>query len=80
MIKKFDRKGTFNAYHDACKWLDDNGYSYGPTCAMKPVAIYKGDFNVAKWKNLSQKDINEIDGKMMGEMREGPVHIHIYDK
>ena len=26
--KTFDQKGTFAAWHAACQWLRENGYSY----------------------------------------------------
>lgn len=77
MLKKFDTKGTFRAYKEACKWLTENVYSYSPSCAMRPTAILKGDYIIAKWKNLTSREIAELDGKMVGDMREGPVIIHI---
>lgn len=80
MIKTFDEKGTFAAYNAAKKWLKENGYSYSPSCANAPIAIMKGNYNIAKWKNLTDDEIKQLDGKVVGEMREGPVIVHIEDR
>jgi len=73
--KTFTEPGTFQALYAAEKWLADNGYSYGPGSAMHPMPVLKGDFVIAKWKNLTKKEIAQLDGKVDGNMREGPVHI-----
>jgi hypothetical protein len=73
--KTFSNTGTFQALYAAEKWLADNGYSYGPGSAMHPMPVLKGDFVIAKWKNLTKKEIAQLDGRVDGNMREGPVHI-----
>lgn len=80
MVKTFDEKGTFAAYNAAKKWLKENGYSYGSSCANAPTAIMKGDWCIAKWRNLTGDEIKQLDGKIVGEMREGPVVVHIKDR
>ena len=75
--KVFDQQGDFAALHAAEKWLADNGYSYSPTCAMHPVAILKGDYQIAKWRNLTPKEIKALDGDMNGDFRTGPLVVHL---
>ena len=73
--KTFTEPGTFQALYAAEKWLDENGYSYGPGSAMHPTPVLKGDFMIAKWKNLTRKEIAQLDGKIDGNFREGPVTV-----
>jgi hypothetical protein len=73
--KTFSEPGTFNALSSAQSWLTDNGYSFGPSSAMKPIPILKGDFVIAKWKNLTKGEIAGLDGKLDGNMREGPMTV-----
>jgi len=73
--KTFTEPGTFQALYAAQKWLDENGYSYGPGSAMHPMPVLKGDFIIAKWKNLTRKEIVQLDGKIDGSFREGPVTV-----
>lgn len=75
--KTFTEQGTFNALHAAEKWLTENGYSYGPTSCMHPVPVLKGDWSIAKWKNLTKKEIAQLDGRIDGNEREGPVTVYL---
>jgi len=74
----FDVTGTFESMYAAEKWCYDNGYSCGSHCAGLPTAIWKGDFSISKWYNLSEEEQNSCDGIMMCR-REGPATITIYD-
>lgn len=77
---EFPASGTFKAYYAASGWCHENGYSHGSMCMDMPIAIMKGtDWNIAKWKNLSTKEINTVDGVMLStDFREGSVTIVIY--
>lgn len=75
VTKTFSEPGTFKALYAAEKWLTENGYSYGPGSAMHPVPVLKGDFIIAKWKNLTHKEIAQLDGKITGDFRDGPVRV-----
>jgi hypothetical protein len=55
------------------------GCSYGSMCMDDPIALYKGDCDVSKWRHLSQQDKNEMDGVILGEKRNGPVTLIIFD-
>jgi len=73
--KTFEAPGTFDAWHAARHWLEERGYSCSHTSAMHPVAVLKGDWQIAKWKNLTRKEIAALDGKVDGNFRDGPVTV-----
>lgn len=73
--KTFSNEGTFQALYAAQDWLKENGYSYGSTCREMPIGILKGDWAIAKWKNLTKKEIADLDGQLQGDKREGPITI-----
>lgn len=75
---KFTQTETFEAYREACAWLDKNGYSYGSMCNPLPTGILKGDFIIAKYRNLTKNEISELDGTITGNYRNGPVTIKLF--
>lgn len=80
MKKEFPHNGrTFGALSDAQKWLKENGYSFGVLCGSSPIAIKKGDYLIAKWRNLSPKQQTQgIDGTITSDdWREGSVTVEI---
>jgi len=77
LTKTFEQPGTFQAFYAAQQWLTKHGYSFGPTCRGQPVGILKGDFIIAKWRNLTDQEIEQLDGCLTGDMREGPVTVFL---
>lgn len=76
--KTFNQIGTFKAWYAAETWLSENGYSYGSTCAVSPyVGVLKGEYCIAKWRNLTSTEKEELDGVVTGNFREGPVVIRL---
>ncbi|CVE51194.1 Uncharacterised protein [Serratia marcescens] len=75
--KVFDQKGTFNALYACQDWLRDNGYSYGSSCRGCPTGVLKGDWLIAKWRNLTREEIEGLHGTIDGNFREGPVRLHL---
>ena len=73
----FNDEGDFQAYYEALDWLDQKGISYGPSCAMSPIALLFGDHSIAKWRNLTSAERAEVHGTMTGNFRHGPVTISI---
>ena len=67
----------FAAVDAAEKWIRENGYSVGSMQRGAPRGILKGDFDIAKWRNLNTKERAELDGLMEGG-RGGPVTIRIW--
>ena len=61
----------------AMQWCDDNGYSYAPLCRDMPIGIMKGDYVIAKWKNLTEKEREEVHGTITTntDWDDGPVFI-----
>jgi hypothetical protein len=75
---KFKESGTFASYYKACEWLRNNGYSYGSMCSDEPIGILKGEYSIAKWKNLTDKERKALDGIMTSnDFREGEVNIKL---
>lgn len=71
---KFDDAGTFNAWNACKKWLTAHGFSYGSTSARaNGVGVLKGDYCIAKMHNLTTKEIQQLDGIVSGNFRDGPV-------
>jgi hypothetical protein len=77
MTITFDNRGTFVAYNAACDWLTERGFSHGSMSRPFPTAIKKGDFHIAKWKNLTAAERRDIDGTIEGDFREGPVTVNL---
>lgn len=78
LIIRFNQKGTWNAFHAACLWCSQNGYSYGPMQAKSPIGILKGKSFIAKWRNLNTAERNVLNGMMLsGDFSEGPILIII---
>jgi hypothetical protein len=71
--KVFTGHVPFEAMNACRAWLDERGYSYGSTCVMNPTGVLKGDFDIAKWRNLTRKEIAALDGQINGNTRDGPV-------
>lgn len=63
--KTFEANGDFGAYYSACEWLKENGFSYGSMQRDDPMGIMKGDWCIAKWRNLSASDKKALDGEML---------------
>lgn len=74
-VVEFNQTGKFEASHAAQKWLDERGFSYGPSQADGPQAIWHGDCDISKWRNLSRKEREECHAIMTGDGRAGPMRI-----
>lgn len=76
----FDQTADFAAVNAARKWLQDHGYSYGSMCMDMPIGILKDSWCIAKWRNLTIKERNQLDGKLISpDFRNGPVVIQLKD-
>ena len=75
MFKKvFSGTGDFKAWYACQNWLNEHGYSYGATSCRAPgVGVLKGDYCIAKMHNLTKQEIQELDGIVDGNFRDGPV-------
>ena len=75
---EFRQQGTFAALREAEQWCDDNGYSVGDLQRGAPRGILKGEYAISKWRNLDANDIAALDGQMVGDFRDGPVVVEIF--
>jgi len=66
----------FEAYNAAEHWLTDRGFSIGRLNGDAPVGFKEGDWDIAKWWNLSASDIKQLDGVITSpDFRHGPVTV-----
>lgn len=75
----FNNEGTFQANYAAKEWLDARGFSYGPSQACAPTAVWFGDCIISKWRNLSPQERRDAHATIEGDLREGPVRIILRD-
>lgn len=81
MIREvFSQAGTFEAARAAEAWCKERGISYGPSDRYAMRGLLYGDFLIAKWHNLNKSEIAALDGRMTGDMRNGPVVIEIKER
>jgi hypothetical protein len=76
-VKEFVGKEDFEAQYAAEHWCRDNGISYGSTCVSSPQALLFGDYSIAKWRNLTAKERNQVHGVIEDSRREDPVTVKI---
>lgn len=80
MRELFKQEGEFAAMRAAEVWCAERGISVGRMERGKPCGLLYGDFDIAKWHNMSRREIEALDGRMTGDMRHGPVTVEIRDK
>lgn len=73
----FEQTGDFVAAHAAEQWCKERGISVGSMERENPRGLLRGDFSIPKWRNLSPSQRYSLDGRMTGDMRNGPVTIVI---
>lgn len=75
----FTQEGEFQAYYAACAWCEENGYSHGSMQRDAPIGILRGDWIIAKWRNLSAEERQQLDGTItrIETFREAPIHVVI---
>lgn len=73
----FEGKKDFEAFYKARDFLKSIGFSVGSMQRDDPIGIRRGDWDIAKWRNLSEDDMSKLDGTIKGNKREGPLTVHI---
>lgn len=74
---RFTGDDTFDAFHAALAWCDENGISYGPSCRSKVIGLLRGEWHIAKWRNLTRAERAACHGTLTGDARTGPVFIQM---
>lgn len=77
LTRVFENAGDFAALSAAESWLNSQGISHGSIQRGAPTGLLCGNFEIAKWRNLSQQERDELDGTMTGDFRNGPVIIEL---
>ena len=80
MTMIFDQKGDFQAIYAAEKYCNENGISYGSMCSPYPIGLIYGEVVIAKWRNLTKKERDLVDGTITGDFRNGPLTLTIRDR
>jgi hypothetical protein len=78
--KEFVGEEDFHALYAAQRWLTENGYCYGSQERGNPTGIMKGPYDISKWRHMSRREIDQLDGRMTAPglcFRSGPVTIHL---
>ena len=73
----FRHEGNFAAYRAAEAWLTERGYSIGHMQRGAPCGLLHGDYDIQKWRNLSNAERAALDGTLSGDFRNGPVTIRL---
>lgn len=73
----FDQLSEFEASRAAEAWCDERGIAVGAAQAGAPRGLLVGYFQIAKWRNLNDAERRELNGRMTGDMRHGPVTIEL---
>lgn len=77
---EFKQTGTWQAKEAAEAWCREHGISVGQSSADGPSGLLFGDYEwIAKWRNLTRQERNDLHGTMDGDFREGPVVITLKD-
>lgn len=64
-VAEFFNDGTeWSAGQQLERWCEENDYAIGSSQCDAPQGLMKGrkDWYVAKWRNLSKQDIEQLDG------------------
>lgn len=80
VIKSFDGRlnEDFSALEQAQFWLNARDFSFGSPCVGSPIGVMFGRWIVAKWRNLTSREIAGLHGEISGDFRTGPVTVAIY--
>jgi len=79
MTRLFDQQGLFAAIGEAERFLTARKISVGRIDGDEPRALKLNAGDLRRWRNLSQADRDQLDGRITGNMRKGPVQVEIYD-
>jgi hypothetical protein len=74
-VAVFAEAGDFKAFYRAQAWCEGQGVSVGEMQGPEPIGLLRGDFAIAKWRNLSAAERRVLDGTITGDKRNGPVTV-----
>lgn len=66
----------FAACRKAEDWARDWGCSIGSMERDEPIGLKFGEYNIAKWNNLTSENKAQLDGRMLSDnFRHGPITV-----
>jgi hypothetical protein len=76
----FEPSGLFKALSQATIYLEELGYTVAPMCRQEPIGFMYDYDEVAKWKNLTDKERKQVEGVIIPnpEFREGGATIMFF--
>lgn len=80
LILTFVANEEFKALRMAEEWCKRSGYSIGSLQADAPTGLLRGDVAISKWRNMTQKQREALDGTISAPgrtYRTGPVYVRI---
>ena len=77
--RAFTAIGDFRAVRAAEAWCTGLGISFGAMQAGSPRGLLVGNFSIEKWRNLSRAERDNLHGQMVGDFRDGPVRVILFD-
>ena len=78
----FKNDGTDHSGLRACQsYLKEHGFSYGAMQRDDPMAVFKGEVAIAKWRNLNHYEKQIVDGTIesVGGFRNGGARLTLSD-
>lgn len=60
----------WSAMRCAERYILEQGWTVGPSDMTGNRCVMRGDYRIAKWKNLSHAERGECDGKLVGRGRD----------
>jgi hypothetical protein len=70
----------FAAFHAAEQFATECGFSVGRMQRDEPIGLLFGDYDIQKWRNIHPKDRLKFHGLILGQKRNGPVHVDISEQ
>lgn len=74
-VAEFTGTRAFEAAALADAWCREQKISVGPLQRGAARGLMRGDAMISKWRNMTNAEHNQLDGRMTGDMRTGPVEI-----
>ena len=71
----FEDPKDFGAMRAAEQFLEARGFAFGVNERGAPRGVMLGAHRIARWRDLTEREREELDGKMTGDMRRGPVTV-----
>jgi hypothetical protein len=73
----FESEKAFGAMQAAERFLTERGFSCGVAERGAPRGLRLGTYHIRRWRDLSAAERAALDGRMTGDMRNGPVAVRI---